>query len=457
MLKRRLPLAACVILFAAACHGPNASPTAPGSTATPPVSAGAPGGATITGSVQAGAASALTAARSGSAMTGLVVTVAGTSISSGLDAAGRFNLPGVPPGDVRLQFSGPVSATLPVNEVKPSETISLVVNVTTTAVVVESQLRSVGGEEQVEGRVESLPPTMPARTLKVAGRTIATDDRTTIRDPNEPRSFSDLEIGQRVHVKGGSSGSSLLATSIVIQNTIVTIPVNVNGDISALTGNASGFEFKIGSVLVKGDDDTQFFGDGDSPDSFSSLKNGIRVEVKGQQRDGFVYAQRIHVNDDEDDDDDGEQDESASIHGRLTDISGTAPNLTLAVEGTTVRTNADTTVKRRGDVQTLAALALGQRLHVVGTRQSNGSLVARKIEIDGDEEDGAFEIAGPVGGLQGTCPMVSFKVNGYQVRTTATTKFESVTCAALKSGDKVEVKGKAQADQSVVAETVTKK
>ena len=454
MLNRRLSCLAAMLVFAAACGGAT-SPTAPESTAVPPVVAGAAaGGATITGSAQAGAASALTAATSGTAITGLVVTVAGTSLSSTLDAAGRFSLAGVPPGNVQLQFSGPVSATLAVSEVQPSETITMVVNVTPSAVVIESQVRRAGGEEQVEGRIESLPPTMPAGSLTVAGRTIVTDSATTIRDPNETRAFSDLEIGQRVHVKGHASGSSLLAVSIVIQNTIVTIPVNVNGDVSDLSGSASAFEFRVRSILVKGDQDTGFFGDGDSPGSFASLQNGVRVEVKGQQRDGFVYARRIHVNDD---DDEEEPEESASIHGTLTALMGTAPSLTLTVGGTTVRTNGGTTVKRRGDVQTLAALKVGQDLHVVGTRQPDRSLVARKIEINDDAPGGEFEIEGSVGGLHGTCPTVSFKVNGYEVRTNAATTFEPAICTALKSGDKVEVKGASQADNSVIARSVKKK
>ena len=37
-------------------------------------------------------------------------------------------------------------------------------------------------------------------------------------------------------------------------------------------------------------------GDNDVPLTLADLKNGQRVEVKGEQRDGFVYAVRIHIN-----------------------------------------------------------------------------------------------------------------------------------------------------------------
>jgi len=111
-------------------------------------------------------------------------------------------------------------------------------------------------------------------------------------------------------------------------------------------------------------------------------------------------------------------------------------------------------VQRRGDVQTLDALKLGQTLHVVGTRQPDGSINARRIQIVGDAPGEEVEIEGAVGGLRGTCPAVSFGVNGFSIATTSATVFEGVTCAALKSGDKVTVTGTSQADGSVAATRV---
>lgn len=438
-----------MMLGAAACGGSGAAPTAPGTPAAPSAG-GVVGGASITGTVHSGGGSGLTSASTGHAVAGLIVTVAGTSMSSSLDATGRFTLMGVPPGDVQLQFSGPVTATIPVSQVRPAETITLVLSVSTT-VTVESQVRSAAGEEQLEGRVESLPPTMAAGSLKVAGREVSTDTSTVIRQAGTARTFDDLAIGYRVHVKGRTTGTSLLAASIEIQNVITAVPVNINGIISDLTGSASSFQFQIGSRIIKGDTVTVFFGDGNTARSFTDLQNGVRIEVKGQQRDGFVYAERIHVNGEDGDDD---QDSSASVHGRVNAITGTTPALVLTVGTTTVRTTAATEVKRRGDVQTLAALKVGQDVHVVGTRQADGSLVARKIDLKDDPAGGEVEIEGAAGGVSGTCPALAFKVNGYSVRTTATTAFEGIACGALKSGSRVTVKGTSQADSSVVATRV---
>lgn len=75
--------------------------------------------------------------------------------------------------------------------------------------------------------------------------------------------------------------------------------------------------------------------------------------------------------------------------------SGDVPNLTLVVGRTTVHTSAGTAVRRRGDVQGLSALAVGQTVEVEGTRRADGTVDAKKIVIEDDEPDGPFEIEVP--------------------------------------------------------------
>ena len=85
-------------------------------------------------------------------------------------------------------------------------------HVSGSAASIESQVTSGAGEAQLEGRVESLPPTMPALTFKAAGRTVRTDSSTRFVDGSVTRSFGDLQIGMRVHVKGSLSGDTFMAT-----------------------------------------------------------------------------------------------------------------------------------------------------------------------------------------------------------------------------------------------------
>jgi len=94
-------------------------------------------------------------------------------------------------------------------------------------------------------------------------------------------------------------------------------------------------------------------------------------------------------------------------------------------------------------------------VHVVGDRQSDGSIDARRLQIKDDATGAEFEIEGSVGGLKGSCPTVNFSVNGFAVATTASTTF-TPACADLKSGNKVKVRGITQADGSVRASTVTR-
>ncbi|HEU4694834.1 MAG TPA: DUF5666 domain-containing protein [Vicinamibacterales bacterium] len=436
-------------LTAIGCGSSSKSPIAPTSTGG--------SGAVITGTVRSGGASI--AASTSAAGQGVTVSVVGTNVRSGIDAAGRFSLSGVPAGDLQLKFTGTgVDATLSISQVQSSQTIDLVVNLAGSFATLEAERRDSSGEVQLEGRIESLPPTMAANTLKVSGNTIVTDGSTRIVRGGADRPFSDLEVGMRVHVVARPSGSNFQAVSITVQNTNTNVPVVVNGVVSDLSGNSTNFEFRIGSRVLKGDVLTEFFGNGND-DTFEDLENGQRVEVKGQQRDGFVYIARIHINGDDDeddvDDDDGDQDSSASIHGVLMNLGSAPPNMTLTVGTTTVGTNSATVVQRRGDVQSLSVLQVGMTLHVIGDRQSDGSIDARRIHIMDDEVGDPMQIEGSAGGVQGTCPSLTFGVNGFTVVTNASTTFvPPLTCGALKSGTKVLVKGTRQANGSILATSV---
>jgi len=280
-----IPVVALAIAGFAACSNNPAAPS--GST-----------GVTINGSIvapggSAGSTNVSTPSGPPAVPPGLTVAVNGTGASAIVDAAGRFALLNVPPGNAELRFSAPgVLATVTLSDLQPGQTVDVNVSLTSTTASIESDRRSLGREEQLEGRVESLPPTTAALTLVVAGRTVVTNGTTTFYAGGAVTSFSSLAIGQRVHVKGQPSGVALLARTIDIQNANVDIGVNVNGIVSNLTGTQAAFEFQVDGRLVKGDALTSFTGNS----AYADLANGARVEVKGSQRDGFVYAKSVHVN-----------------------------------------------------------------------------------------------------------------------------------------------------------------
>jgi hypothetical protein len=367
----------CLAAFSSGCGGHGSTPTSPST--SPGSSATA---ATITGTVQGGA-SALTSASSGAALNGVTVTVVGTSISSGVDAAGRFMLTNVPPGGVELRISGGgLDASVSLTAVEASQTIEIVIVVSGSTANLESELRDGGGESQLEGRVESLPPTTAALTFRAAGRTITTGASTRFTDGGETRSFSDLRIATRVHVKGHMSGTTLTATSVQLQNSKPTVPVEVNGVIDSVTGDAASFQFNIGSRVIRGDSTTSFSGSGKSSEAFGNLKGGVRVEVKGEQRDGFIFATRIHINDNGNDDqgqpgdDDGENENEVELEGVLTNLTNSCPAIHFVVNGTPIVTSAST----RFDKVACAALKNNDKVEVKGTRQTDGSVNATRVK-----------------------------------------------------------------------------
>jgi len=286
-MRRRLLLSIVALALAgvAACSN-NPSSTSGGSTVTINGTIVAPGGSASTQSSGPSAGIMVVPP-------GLTVTVNSNGMSAIVDAAGRFSLLNVPPGNVDLRFNAPgVLATVTLTDLQSGQTVDITVALTATTADVESDRRALGSEIQLEGRVESLPPTTAAGSLMVSGRSVTTDGTTTVFLNGQAASFAALAVGQRVHVKGQMSGAAIAARTIQIQNTNVDIPINVNGIVSQSLMTTPTFQFQVNNQLIKGDALTEFTGNS----QLSDLANGARVEVKGAQRDGFVYASQIHVN-----------------------------------------------------------------------------------------------------------------------------------------------------------------
>jgi len=289
--RRHLTVLALLILAAFGAAACGDSPTEPSSASS----------VTVNGNIVSFASGAAGSQGSSTSSTtsvtvpaGIRITIVGTNITVDVTGDGTFTLKNVPSGNVVLQITGPgVNATITLNDLQTGQLVTITVNVNGTTADIDSDRRSKGGEEQLEGRVESLPPTTPAGDFIVAGRTVRTNATTTFRRADDSAgTFADLVLGYRVHVKGDAVGGVLVAREVKIQNTNTETGLNINGDVSLFTGTIAAFQFNIGTRVIKGDANTEFFGNS----AFSDLANGKRVEVKGSQRDGFVYATRMKVN-----------------------------------------------------------------------------------------------------------------------------------------------------------------
>jgi len=158
---------------------------------------------------------------------------------------------------------------------------------------------------------------------------------------------------------------------------------------------------------------------------------------------------------------------------------------TITVNGVMVEVTPATKIERGDTTITLAGINVGDRVEVEGTHSGTTatSIAATKIEVtaqaagpanppnpgndndDNDNDDdnnhngtvpGArVEVEGAItGAIGGACPSLTFTVRGTTVATNGSTEFKDTTCAALKSGHNVDVKGTRQTNLSVLATRV---
>jgi len=170
------------------------------------------GGITLRGTVlgSAGAASGAGVRALAAAAGPLIVSVQGNSaISSPVDSDGQFTLRGLPEGRVILVFTrdGGTVGTLPLDNVRAGQEITITVTVTPTGVaLVDDRRNGIGhGDLEIEGRVDQVLvlSTIGESRFRIDGRTVVVrPGQTAIREGNSSRGVGDLTMGRRVHVKG---------------------------------------------------------------------------------------------------------------------------------------------------------------------------------------------------------------------------------------------------------------
>jgi Domain of unknown function (DUF5666) len=154
------------------------------------------------------------------ASTTLTVTIVGTNISTTVDGNGRFTLTGVPPGDVRLRFSGSgTDATITLTGVSATDRIIIVVSLNGNTARVESEDRDDDDDDEAEveaeGRVSNLSGSCPALTFAVQGKTVKTNSATKFQHG----SCTSIANGTRVEVEGTrQADGTILATKVEIED-----------------------------------------------------------------------------------------------------------------------------------------------------------------------------------------------------------------------------------------------
>jgi uncharacterized protein DUF5666 len=319
---RRLFPVLLVCLLAVACGSSSPkSPTAPES-GGPSVEPPSTSGATISGLVSSSSSNAsVVVAMGASGLSGVSVSVAGTSLAAKTDSMGHFGLSGVPPGLARLQFSGAgASGEVEIEDVGEHESIEIEVHPSGGGMELDSEEREGNGEAQLEGKIVSV--NAGAHTFVVKDMTVSVPQGVSIAHGSTTLAFSDLIAGARVHVKGSKSGSTITATRIEVQQSGGPGPGNGNGNgggggddnddndndngddndngqeveftgtVAALGGGCPAITFTAGDHSVATTGATRF----DTP--CSQIHNGLKVEVKGKSTgNGAVKADRVKVED----------------------------------------------------------------------------------------------------------------------------------------------------------------
>jgi hypothetical protein len=244
-----------------------------------------------------------------------------------------------------------------------------------------------------------------------------------------------------------------------------TKPVNVNGVVENMIGGAGEFQFNVGIVLVKGDSTTEFFGGSD----YAHLGNGTRVEVKGQQQDGWVQALRIHVNSRvvQEPPDAGDPEDPPDVPGGdippacswpdggggggdvnpstlnieviITTVSGSSPTMTVVGGNRTFRTTAATRLRRNDDWLPLEILRPNLIARFYGNQLADISIDTTEIIITRNTLDVAME--GAVVAVTGEYPSAQFTIDTTTFVANDWTKFATPACDALTVGAGLRVRG----------------
>ena len=285
---RRLLLLLPTVLLLSSCHD-DSGPTAPPSGTT----------ATLQGTVVLGSGSAAAGlqTRAGIGLGGVSVHASGTDRSATTDGAGSFTLTGVPVGAVELQFE---RADI---HARGQVTLAAGTHSMTFSIVGSRAVASPQGHagEEIEGLVQALDSgagTLTVLDQRLGAVRIVTDGDTVVRRGDAAIALSEVQVGNRVHVKALAQGDgTYLATEILLQNEHVGGMREVSGTVASVDSGSGSFTVDANgtSVVIDTDGQTNYKKRG-GPASFGDVTAGASVEVKGiLQANGHVLARQVRI------------------------------------------------------------------------------------------------------------------------------------------------------------------
>lgn len=224
----------------------------------------------------------------------VTVTEVASKRSTVTDANGNFTL-AVSAGAVVLSFDRTdIHARTTVNVVGASATVTISITGTSAVPV------GVGhAGEEIEGLVQAIgASSLTVLDQRLGAVVVNTDGSTLVRRGDTTIPLSQIQVGQRVHVKALlRPDNTYLATEVLLQDTNIGGNREVSGTVQSVDAGAKSFVVSSGgvSITVKTDSSTMFKRRGSSA-SFSDLAVGTMVDVNGTlQSDGTVLARKVTI------------------------------------------------------------------------------------------------------------------------------------------------------------------
>jgi hypothetical protein len=312
------------------------------------------------------------------------------------------------------------------------------------------------GSATIGGQVVSQASAMSAHMARagLAGITVsvAGTSLSVVADGNGRFSLSNVPSGdQQLEFSGHGANARLTLEQIGAHETIdVTVAVTggsaelveeerVNGAEAQLEGQISAVNTGARTLVVRGVTvqvpTTATIRHGGTELTFDNLHVNDRVHVKGSKSGSIVTASEVNVQQGEDTP--GGPGTIETAKGVISKLGGSCPDLTFSVGGKKVVVNASTEYLAGSSC---GALANGATVEVEGPSQGS-TLTALTVKID--DAGGAVEVTvkGKVSAMKGTCPSLTFKVQGKSITTSGGTEFLKGTCAQVVNGTQVEAEG----------------
>ena len=125
--------------------------------------------------------------------------------------------------------------------------------------------------------------------------------------------------------------------------------------------------------------------------------------------------------------------------GRVTAVSGTCPDLTITVDGITVKLDSLTRYTPADRGASCALIKLGTKVRVKAVPAPGGGFRARTIQIKGQRTFGEGESR--ITSVSGACPDLTIFFGRTGVTVNAATVYDGGTCGDLAPGVRVQAKG----------------